>query len=979
MWFGTFDGLSRFDGNEFVNYRHSPEDSTSLPPNEVRNICVDRHNNVWVLNYVVSRFDRVTEQFITYPLNGDRNDVQGDIDLMTMDKDCRPWVHFNDKVYRYCEKEDHFIPVRIVDKDFKPLRMVEIIAMNFDEKGFFWCISAGKAISFRMDQDKVSGSTAMVMVSQFSFSDRSQKHFFFFNPAYRVLRSEAGLFIFSNTGLYRLDSIRGTFNFNPSVPDDLSLNGCPSNAWCENSGRIRVWDARKNMIHSFSPENFVQLEWNLIDKDGTYWLGGPDKTGSSIGVIHVIPRNNLFTHYFPIYKGKSTAVFAIMHEKGRGFWVGFRSQDYAVHLSESGSIDASFPSYLFRGRSKGILGEKVAQVRSIAKDFSGTIWFGFLSDYQWFRKHLGKTFLKFSLMENNGMVPLLNNSIRQILRLKSNILLIGGDRSLYLVDPVNLSINASFMLPDHYLGLFSTFEDEKKNIWTGCGHSLLCRFDQKLNLIDTIKLSKDPYNVEGITGTSDTLWIAIMGGGLVRYIIKQRAARFYTALNGLSNNYAYHISRDKHGNLWISTNEGLSMFNPRTEIFMNFGESDGLRIREFNADAGYQDDDGRLYFGGMGGFTGFYPDSLYSAKGKALKPLLITGISVSGQKFYPAVPVYNADTVVLGKGDNNIRLTFARIDTRYPEEVTYRYMIPSIDGKWTRTKADNRIANYAGLTYGTYKFIIEAADGAGNWQQRRELTIIIPPFFYQTILFKVSVGLVILMIIAIFFRMKYKQVKLINLKRQETQRMQSLQSQLNPHFIFNALNSIGYLIPTQTREEVDQYIADFASLMRSFLDNSTRDYISLADEIDSINSYLRLEQLRLKDKFDYRLELSKDIEPEAVEIVPSLIQPFIENAIWHGVGLLKNRKGKIVISFRWINPGRLACIVEDDGIGRARSAAMKTIDYSKRQSRGVNLIRDRIESYNKLHNTNYEIIVGDQYPGAQETGTRVIVPLPVNS
>jgi sensor histidine kinase YesM len=255
--------------------------------------------------------------------------------------------------------------------------------------------------------------------------------------------------------------------------------------------------------------------------------------------------------------------------------------------------------------------------------------------------------------------------------------------------------------------------------------------------------------------------------------------------------------------------------------------------------------------------------------------------------------------------------------------------------------------------------------------------ISIPAYYYQTIWFKFIILLVVSLTLILIILLKYQQIRMTNLKRQETLRMQSLQSQLNPHFIFNSLNSISYLISEKPAEIADQYVADFASLMRGFLDHSSRDFVSLRAEIDMIERYLALEHMRMKEKFDYEITCSDDIDPEALEVVPSMIQPFIENAVWHGVGMLKNRKGNIRVSFLPFQNDCIHCVIEDDGIGRKQSALKQSNDYRRRQSKGVSLVVQRVDILNSIYRTSYMVETEDLFPNREETGTRVRIPVKV--
>lgn len=977
LWISTFDGLSRFDGNEFVTYRHSPDDSTSLPPNDIHTLCVGRDNTLWILSSNVVRYDRASEKFVSY-LAPEKSSIPEKILFgMTSDKKGNIWVFRTNELLRYDKEHDAFIPVPVKDHNGRVFELLDPYLMNFDEKGTGWMITSDGVDCFNVVVVENIKKLELWHAAHYGLAKND------FQPAFPVplefnfTSSETATFLASNYGLFCLDTSKKTFLPILSIPEKKKFKGCRSFSWSDKKNTIHNYIASKNVLLTILQQDFLQLEASFFDLDGSFWFSGLDKSRNWTGLRHVILLSKAFHHYFEEVNQQKTAIFSIYHDMKKEFWVGVRSKEYIFHLTKDGKPDHIFPLSRMIDSIQTIQNLPATHVRAINVDRLGNLWFGFLHTFLFFLNGSGHDFNQFLPEKNRNLI--IGNKIdnRQILSLKNGMLLIGGDIGMYLINPQNMKITRKYNFDKSNSGMYAVFQDEQGFIWTGNGRTILRKFDQDLNPLDSVRLSHDYYNLEGIAGNADTLWIASMGGGLIRYITKTRSGKFYSTRDGLSHNYTYHLFPDSHNNLWISTNEGLSAFNPRTEIFTNFSETDGLRVKEFNSDAGFRAADGELFFGGIGGFVGFYPDSIYKMKKEAIGRLLITNVNVSGIKKLFLYPVYEMDTIVLGLGENNLQLTFACLDFNFPEKINYRYKLEGIDNKWSMTKSNNRHANYAGLTPGWYRFVVEVADKTGNWSVQRALTINIPAYLYQTFWFKLSMIFLVFSLVALILWMKYKQIRLINLKRQETLRMQSLQAQLNPHFIFNSLNSISFLISSQPQEVADQYVADFATLMRGFLDNSSRDFIVLCEEIESIEHYLELEHLRLHDKFDYRIEYPPGLETEAIEVVPSLVQPFIENSIWHGVGLLRERKGTIVVRFVQTSPRFILCTVEDDGIGRVKADLLKSLDYRKRQSKGVRLVLDRIKIINLLYKTDYQVVIEDLVPGAEETGTKVTIPLPV--
>jgi streptogramin lyase len=974
LWIGTFDGLSRFDGNDFLTYRHTPDDPSSLPPNEARKIFVDKFNTVWILSSHVVRFDRSSEKFISY-FNAEKGSpgTTGVLDI-SVDHDGLFCILRNDGLMCYNNKKDFFYHVSLKNRDGSEVNSPKTGLLSFDGDGNMWILSSIWLDFYKRTKARQAGYIH-------SGKYRINKDFFYpvstVQPEYQIIRSQKETYLISNFGVFKLDSTRMEFIYQRI--EDGNFTGCRSFICGNDKQAIYFYDAAKNKPVKISGNGALQLGTSFLEHDGSFWISGLDKNRNWIGIRHLIPLKTTFHHYFDKFNEEQTAVFAIFQDENQGFWIGTRSKEHIIHLDKDGNFDKAtgFNKKINAAQTRSRLSDP--NVRAIQKDRLGNLWFGFLRDYLFYIDRKSQEFIQFLPDKKRNSIIGNKTNNRQILLLNNNMLLIGGDAGMFMVNPEIPEVVKTYSLAQTNGGLYALFQDDQGSIWTGNGFSILRKFDQQLNPLDSVRLNDGLYNLEGIAGNADTLWIASMGGGLIRYITRTHAVKSYSTRDGLPHNYTYHLIPDANKNLWISTNEGLSLFNPRTEIFTNFSEIDGLRIKEFNADAGFRANDGELFFGGMGGFVGFYPDSVYKMRRASSGRLLFTDFSVSGIKREFSKPIYELDTIVLTKGDNNFQVTFAALDFNFPETIKYRYKLEGIENKWNLANSGNRHANYAGISYGRYRFLVETANESGNWSGRKVLVIMIPAFIYQTAGFNITIILLILLIIFMFLWMKYKQIRLENLRKRESLRMQALQSQLNPHFIFNALNSVSYLISHKPKETADQFVADFASLMRSFLNNSSKDFILLGAEIDSIKHYLDLEHLRIPEKFDYVIEYPEDLEIDGIEVVPSLVQPFVENAIWHGVGLLNNRKGSIVLRFSQSSPKFITCVVEDNGIGRVKAGRLKSSDYTKRQSKGVSLVHDRLNIINSMFKSNFQIITEDLCPGMDEPGTKVSIPIPVRS
>ena len=195
---------------------------------------------------------------------------------------------------------------------------------------------------------------------------------------------------------------------------------------------------------------------------------------------------------------------------------------------------------------------------------------------------------------------------------------------------------------------------------------------------------------------------------------------------------------------------------------------------------------------------------------------------------------------------------------------------------------------------------------------------------------------------------------------------------MNPHFIFNALNSVNSFISKNDTRQANKYLSDFSRLMRIVLENSQSDFVPLTEEVDTLELYLKLEHFRFQDKFDYDFYTDETLLNEEYAMPPMLIQPFIENAIWHGIRY-KEGKGKLVVKLLAENDG-LKMVIEDNGIGRKRSKALKTENQSQQKSTGMKNTKDRINLINDTYNSKIRLNIADLE--GEITGTRVEVFLP---
>jgi tetratricopeptide (TPR) repeat protein len=239
----------------------------------------------------------------------------------------------------------------------------------------------------------------------------------------------------------------------------------------------------------------------------------------------------------------------------------------------------------------------------------------------------------------------------------------------------------------------------------------------------------------------------------------------------------------------------------------------------------------------------------------------------------------------------------------------------------------------------------------------------------QVIIYSLIGGLVLLLVTGFLMYKYIKQQRLAN----NLLALKSLRSQMNPHFIFNALNSVNSFIATNDERTANKYLSDFSRLMRSVLENSEEDFIPLGKEIELLELYTKLEHFRFQDKFDYTITVDESVDIEGFQIPPMLLQPYIENAVWHGLRY-KTEKGHLTISIVPKSMGAITITIADDGIGRLRSKALKTANQKKQNSKGMSNIKERVAILNEMYKDKVDITI-DDYQDNEDTGTKVEVTL----
>lgn len=670
---------------------------------------------------------------------------------------------------------------------------------------------------------------------------------------------------------------------------------------------------------------------------------------------------------------------------------------YAVHVTPDQKIwIATGNNGIQRLDSTGLLSLRMegflegAKCKSIAIDTLGRLWIG---------------------TEGRGIIVIDSGEIHQlrmkdglpddwiqkiIVDKKGNIwaaMYTGGLASI-TIDSLDAFHIRTIPLP--YSRLSSLIADQQDRIWTGTN-------DGRLFVVENNKLI---WSSEKITGLPELpvrslafdvlgrIWVGTQSGGVFYGFAELNDKPLQSLGDGLhlSSQNVYLLLADKSGQIWVGTETGVDKISilpdGTVKDIISFGRNEGFLGIETCHDAAASGPDNKLWFGTMNGLMEYSP-------GEEIRSHLPPGLHFENVSlFYKPLyetqyaPFVSANGsllpgLVLKHQDNHISFNFTAVDLDYPEDIVYRWKLNGIDSTWSPPSKQSAVS-FASLNPGKYMLQVQAATDTTTWSNPIEASFTIEAPFWQKTSFKILSGVTIAFMTGLLFyawsrRLRHREfVKREKLKLQNhllQLEQKALQLQMNPHFIFNALTSIKSLVVRQHLPEAQEEINAFAQLMRGILNNSRKSSIPLSAEAAVLESYLHLEQLCHQNRFDYTVRLPEGIDPEEIELPPMLIQPFVENAVVHGVAHLA-QKGKIEVVFQ-VKDELLFCTIQDNGLGREKAARLREEKKPGHQPVALEVTRERLEA---LRGTaHYESLKMEDLtnPSGEIIGTLVTIILPL--
>ncbi len=751
IWFGTGDGLNRYDGYDFVVYKHNPDDLHSLSHNNVWSLFEDSAGVLWVGTYGggLNRFDRDTGQFARYDADDFQNvtDEPEEFRNVVWAIDEHPagvlWIAtYGGGLVKFDVQAEQFSSYAPDPADPEFWGHEWITALFVDQSGFLWIGSDSEGL------DRFDPTTEQFTIYRHDPNDPTSLGF---DRITEVFQDRSGRIWIGTAGrgLDRFDPETETFSHYRHNPQDPASLG-------------------DNTISSMSE-----------DPAGLLWIG----TGSG-GLDAFDPNNGTFVHFrhdpTDPRSLSSDRVRWIHHDRSGILWVGTRGGG----VNKSDPASARFTHY--RGDPGDPQRPADYPVLSLLEDEDGTLWIGTVGGLDALDRETAKW--RHYRHDPDDPYSLGNNSIQAIHRDPSGILWLGTADGFYRFDPdtdrfQRLPHNPPDPGDVKRETIYSITQDRAGILWLGTHGRGLSEFDPvtgkfayHLQRWDENSLSNnwvqgvvvdgsgvlwigtqdglssydletgqwhwfqhDPSDPHSLSHNwistvyqdrSGVLWVGTVGGGLDRLDIASGTFTHYTEQDGLANNTVVDILEGS-GFLWISTASGLSRFDPRTETFRSYDTSDGLPINEFAS--AHKSNSGELFFGGINGFISLHPDQMED--NPHVPPVVLTSLQQNGVQVNTGQAPENLKEVTFRWPDNSFEFGFAALNYTLPEKNQHAYKLEGFDRNWNHI-GNRRFGRYTNLPGGTYTLKLMGSNNDGVWNEEgTSIQVTIVPPFWQTVWF----------------------------------------------------------------------------------------------------------------------------------------------------------------------------------------------------------------------------------------------------
>ena len=954
MWFATDKGLCRYDGENFLEF-----ESEVLHNNEILTVW-ECDNKIWFNNLLFQLFYIENGQINRFNPNGELNGIE--VHDIMMDEKETYWIKGKHRVVRFVENNRnefiaHTYTFSNVVKHVFPF-----------ESGEIGLISDSLYI-FNENEKKFNGLTSLLNKKKFEHS--------------KILNTDLINCAYVNPFLIRNNKVEFPLLDYQHLGLDVSsvILNAPDAYWIASStGTYKVsknFDAvvdfsehlDNNRVNSVANDDKGNI-WFCTNSEGIYIV-------QNQAIKNYTTKNsNLPSSFIYTIEADALGNFYIGTEDGwlsefkNGDFINYKISDehaelYSLLVEEDKILFACNGAYVVQKDDQGNLSKPKKFLNFPPKVMSR------YNDDFWVATH-------------DGIFRFSDENYEKISSLRSYSMEKGSEDQMWIGTPNGLYVY-DYSIPFKYISSENQVKEFIADSATLMNSKLVYRnLNQQYSpseIPEFVKIyNSAPFKkftsvsnkkindgIADIKQTSDgNTWVLTKRNGL--YVIdKQRQLSVINRDNGLLSNAGNCLFVDENESVWVGTANGLNVFNSNLEQLKSFTTSNGLLSNNITS----------IYKSDSQVFVGTYKGlSIFDEK--EMNPVEVNDI------IFQKIQIQNRDTSIFNRYDltysqNNIFIDFVSIS--YDEKFSYQYMLAGRDLEWIDT--EESFVRLSELANGSYTFKVKAISNNNTESKIASIHFKISPPFWKTSWFLALIACVCMLLLFLLVKYWVDQIKEKANKKSALERkfaqleLQALQAQMNPHFVFNSLNSIQNFILREDKVEASNYLSKFASLMRLFLESSRNKYINLKDELDLLKLYVDLERLRFQNKFDYNCEIESDV-PTDVDIPSMLLQPFLENAINHG---LANKKGKGKLNMKLSQvDNNIVCTIKDDGIGREKAQQLIKKRLNGHRSHGMKMINDRLAVLRLVDKYNVNIEIKDLYPDNPiDKGTIVKVTIPLDS
>jgi len=480
-----------------------------------------------------------------------------------------------------------------------------------------------------------------------------------------------------------------------------------------------------------------------------------------------------------------------------------------------------------------------------------------------------------------------------------------------------------------------------------------------------------PIYATSITQTKDGIvWCATFKNGVFAIKNKHVIAHYNTENGLLSNNIS--IIKADGITLWIAGDNGIQKMNTVNKTFQSITKSEGVVSYNYN---GLEIIDNQVFVSTPEHIISFDKNNVFNPF--KTKEVFITSVTLNHQEqLLKSNYTFEYDT-------RNIKFNFAAVGFSAKNKAQFKYRLKGFNKDWTTTSVGENYVQYNTLPAGNYIFQIQnISDNKTEVLTKKIHLKVTKPFWLKWWFYALLPLPIFLFLILINKRNAHlkeeklkKELKQLKIEKQLVNlQLENFRSQMNPHFIFNALNSIQEFIITNNKNLASDYLGQFADLIRTYLEQSTKNEILLSEEINTLKQYLSIEKIRFEDNLEYRINVAFDTTLSNIYIPTMLIQPYVENALKHG---LLHKKGKGIVSIDFAKKENyIICTITDNGVGREKAKEIQKRRIKKYNSFALKASEIRVNLLNQGQQQKISITIHDLYTDKQATGTQVVIKVP---